>query len=185
MEHLSFAELAHHPEHWFRQAEQLIAAADACLDGVPRPHPQRGNTEAANTRVVGQIEGGMLLLAFAVENALKGLAVHLGEHCNDDRGELKWKHREFGKHELTKMAKRLGVELNGRTDDLLERLTVYALWAGRYPLPKSETIYHEKRNRQQYRSDDSALVRELIAEWKREAGYDESAGWPYRRVGTV
>jgi len=81
-----------------------------------------------------RIHGTYLMLsAYLLENLFKGAIIK----------EKKWGNEKFEKglpeeiktHNLIDLARNIGVSLSDRSEDLLMRLSEYAIWAGRYPAP--------------------------------------------------
>lgn len=70
----TFNELGNNPEHWFEQAEQMHAAGSHLLNTVMVKEALM-STPGDHLLQCGATEGGMMLLAVSIENALKGLAI--------------------------------------------------------------------------------------------------------------
>lgn len=44
-------------------------------------------------------------------------------------------------HDLVKLCERANIEINDEQKELLDRLTVFSIWAGRYRLPNNNNRY--------------------------------------------
>lgn len=78
------------------------------------------------------IKSLLLLLAFGLENALKALIIKSTE--SDEK--IEWRnHGGSTRHDLVKLSESTNIEINDAQKELLERLTVFSIWAGRYRLP--------------------------------------------------
>ena len=124
---------ARDPQTWLSAARQLLSAADtmnASLIALSKEHEDHWR-EAQ----VGSLKAAMLLAGLALENALKALAVARGS-LSIELGALRLK-GPFGDHNLSGMARTLGVFEDEASRDLLRRLTAAVRWAARYPVPKS------------------------------------------------
>lgn len=83
---------------------------------------------------------------------------------------------------LTEMAQDLALHLIESEVNLLERLTIYNIWAGRYRLPKHKEHYMAERSERAYKSSDPDEVERLIQQWKLMAGFDKASGWLARNI---
>lgn len=150
------------PESWIRQAEQQYLVAQ---DITPKIR-ERTRTEAGNLLEVGYLKTALLLLALAVENALKSIKACRNELQVDDRG-LTRATRGGGRngHELTALAGECGFALSQHESALLEKLTSIGTWAGKYHAPILNTEY-VAANRQSPKSlsipGDIELVKGII-----------------------
>jgi hypothetical protein len=77
-----------------------------------------------------------MLIAFAVENLLKAAAIERKslEYKIAFRAKRKFP-KELQSHDLLRLAKLVGLQLEHGEEDLLRRLTRSAIWFGRYPVP--------------------------------------------------
>ena len=74
-----------------------------------------------------------MLLGMALENLLKAIIISkcpIIEHGNKLRNWPK------DGHDLISLAEKAGIPLDHQYDQILQRLTTYIRWAGRYPVPK-------------------------------------------------
>lgn len=178
---IEFEEGVSTPENWLRQAWQLFEAANALyqtMDGMSLP-----KTEIETYREVGSTKAIMLLMGFAVENALKGALVYKFPP-DTSGGRLKSSHfQDKGRqHDLVAIAQRMNFPISDEYRALLERLTIFVQWASKYqaPLRKSE---QEKASGNLYLRPltDFKLVETLIKELQIHAGYNNDSGWPIPR----
>lgn len=79
---------------------------------------------------VGPVE--LMLRGFAVECLLKAIWLKKG-HLLTQAGRLI--PIQAGAHDLVQIAQRVGVRLSAREKDVLRRLSHFAAYAGRYPVP--------------------------------------------------
>lgn len=75
----------------------------------------------------------MMIAAFAVENLLK--AIIAKRSSPQDAAQTATLPSELKTHDVAKLAAIAGVSLTGAGLELLQRLTYFAVWAGRYPAP--------------------------------------------------
>ncbi len=73
-----------------------------------------------------------MVLAFAVENVLKGILIARKPSRVNDATLGPW---EGGGHDLIELAKAAKLELTGDEEHLLLTLSVHGEWLGRYPCP--------------------------------------------------
>jgi hypothetical protein len=139
---------ARNPNNWLGQAQRLKRSADLLLKRWLALTPQRLMTQAElmqhpgdDSALVRHVElyeesmacamSGAMLLAFAIENYLKGILVARDPSMVKPPPHLfDWNHR------LGPLADRCAVALEEQERDLLNRLTTFTMWGGRYPAPK-------------------------------------------------
>lgn len=76
----------------------------------------------------------LLLVGFAIENALKGLLI--AEDPSIVESKVKWKIKSGG-HDLRELYKQTNLSITAEEQELLDALTQAVIWAGRYPVPKN------------------------------------------------
>jgi hypothetical protein len=76
----------------------------------------------------------MLLSGFALENLLKGIYIGRNPTFVMEGKLKKWSSKSG--HELLDLAEKTKFELSEDETNLLERLTEFVVWAGKYPIPK-------------------------------------------------
>lgn len=122
------------PELWLRQAEQQFLVATAIAPNIEA----NALTETDTLLCAGYGKTTMLLLALAVENALKAIKAAEKKFEVDDKGNgIKRKSMTGGSsgHELLSLAK--GAGLSQEQEMLLVKLTQIGVWAGKYHAPIS------------------------------------------------
>ena len=78
----------------------------------------------------------LLLQAYTLENLLKGeLVKRMARHEKDNRLHVDKLPTVLKTHDLADMAIRIGLKLSVSETDLLRRLSRFAVWAARYPIP--------------------------------------------------
>jgi hypothetical protein len=134
--------LAVHPSHWLKKAQHLKEAADGLFPSFQQTYNEfleRFERERRIDWAAPDDSSIVLLLAFSIENLLKGLCASTSEHSNVK--ELKQLALPSRSHELVPLSNTLAKDLDIYFDeqelDLLHVLEHYILWAGRYPSPRS------------------------------------------------
>jgi hypothetical protein len=144
----SFDQVATSPFIWWMQARSLMLAAYAVRDAhkesfeaywgsMPKEDgPVRLSEEQAfHLARIGIGPVFPLLMGLALENMVKGILVARDSSLVSG-GKLS---RDLtGSHDLLALFNKVGLELSAEDRDLLRRLGECVLWAGRYPVPKSE-----------------------------------------------
>ena len=108
-----------------------------------------------------------MLSAFAIENYLKGALVVFKKWSKTDiKQELP---KPLKSHNLTQLAELVKLPLNEEEADLMERLSEYAIWAGRYPVPLfSDNLRPQNKGPNignqltMYRGSDTAVINCLL-----------------------
>jgi hypothetical protein len=116
------------PGSWLFSAFDLKTAADR-IDWLK--NPIREEEPSLSLASVYR-----MLMGMSIEVLLKGILVAQGEQILDDKGRIK---KDFAKHDLTKLAQRIDTEAFAFSQDdleILDNLTPYIKWAGKYPLPR-------------------------------------------------
>ncbi|MCP5057731.1 MAG: hypothetical protein GY937_13545 [bacterium] len=135
----AFAIAASMPEPWFNKGQALLLAAQA-VEVELHEFWLRFDAAETTSKCVLWLRPNVhtsyfMLVAFALENLLKGLIVR-----SDRRRarQMTWKGKLgklVGTHELVRLAGQANVALEGAEEDLLHRLTAAGVWVGRYPVP--------------------------------------------------
>ena len=82
------------------------------------------------------------LMGCSTENLLKGIL--MSQHPEYLEAETKLTH--IKSHDLVKLCSRCNIDLVEKEKELLEKLTTYVKWAGRYPVPLSnEDMFPKKK----------------------------------------
>ena len=162
------------PQAWRAQAIQLRLSADVIyVEWEKISRPVR-TLPSPMEKMLAYSQSFMLLTAFSFENLLKG--VLCGRDPDRDLSS------KTAGHAIKKMAIEvltpalyeppIPLEL-----DLLERLEVYLVWAGRYQLPRREDVF--ANSTVQIRSNDPILIESLFAkidnalqeEWQKRGNF--------------
>lgn len=171
---LDFDELTINSEHWFRQAIQLLEAADILhLDMVQLKRP---TTATEVNRRAGCAKGAALLMGLAIENALKGFATAHGKlYINS--GSQKSSVKGWGYHNLIEIATDLGLDLCAEERGLIQRMTIPTMWASKYQTPKRRTSFDIGNSYVAILDSDSRMTRVLIEHLMSSSGFEPVNGW--------
>ncbi|HET6325753.1 MAG TPA: hypothetical protein VFG04_13830 [Planctomycetaceae bacterium] len=125
----AFANAADRPNTWFVKGCQLKAAADRC-DWI-------GGTGIGDLHWVYT-----MLLGMAIESLLKAaIVLHHGSQLKREPNRAVNLERSFLIHDLDALAKRIETQdftLSKDELELLNRLTSFIEWCGRYPVPRGD-----------------------------------------------
>lgn len=144
----SFDQVATSPFFWWMQARNLLLAAYAVLDAhkesfeaywgsVPKESGlvRLSEEQAFHFARIGIGPVFPFLMGLAFENKAKGILVARDSSLVSG-GKIS---RDLaGSHNLLALFDKVGLDLSTEDRDLLCRLGECVLWAGRYPVPKSE-----------------------------------------------
>jgi hypothetical protein len=120
------------PEEWFSVAERLERAAQTLRDHLPR-------SENIEDEMLDRSQESMLW-GFCLENSFKGILEH---QKNLEGGSIVGENKkglsnyEGPGHDLNKLAKEIGFEVNLDAELALKFYTQSMLHFGRYPIPKN------------------------------------------------
>ena len=181
---ITFEQAIEKPEIWLSHSWQLyysglMLSEQFRLDFEnPKIH---GNSHDGHKQV-GYMSSAQLLIGLAVENALKGAIISKQPKLVEN-GKFDIKKIGGGKnnHGLNDLAENAQISMSPSRKDLLDRLTIYVIWAGKYGAPFKEIDY---KNAQQKKSltlkfpSDLTIAREIIEECEIKAGYEKQKGWP-------
>jgi hypothetical protein len=159
-------------EFWFTQSSQMLAAAEALFCTM-----SSRNSEMEIS--VGCHKGSMFLLGISLENAFKGVVASQGK-LNVEGGRIDTRKSFPGckNHELPDLAKLISVDTNQAEQELLQRLSIYTVWAGKYGTPLSEREYSNAQGHQHQSSQDFDVAKNLIFKLRAITGFVEQSGWP-------
>jgi hypothetical protein len=110
--------------NWFRQAREMFIVSKILRDDFMARRKNPPRTEEMLECSAGLIKGTMFFLGISIENALKGVCIGIVENEKSIRS-----------HNLRKLAGLARLNLSQEEIDLLDRLTIYIKWAGRYHVP--------------------------------------------------
>ena len=125
--------------HWLASARSLLHSAQVLEPRILELWENyQAHSKNKSIRLLPDYFQGpyFMLLAFAIENLFKAAIVRensagLKQQFKADRKFPK----QLKEHDLVKLAKLAGFEFDTQEEDLLRRLTIHAIWAGRYPVP--------------------------------------------------
>jgi hypothetical protein len=126
-----FDATANGPGAWLFSAEALFAAAKIIKKDAAE---QRGEGLLASGLMLVPYPVYAMLLGYAIECTLKGIWVKNG-HVLAKAGRFVGVPK-VGDHQLAQLAIAIGVKLSAKEKDVLQRLSEFVLFAGRYPIPK-------------------------------------------------
>lgn len=159
-------------EFWFTQASQMLAAAEELFCTM-----SSRNSEVETS--VGCHKGSMFLLGIALENAFKGVVASQRKLIIvGGRIDTKKSFPGCKNHKLPDLARLIGLETNDTEKELLQRLSIYTVWAGKYGTPLSESEYADAQGHQHQNSQDFDIAKSLIFKLRANTGFDERSGWP-------
>ncbi len=126
-------------KHWFKKANQLVSAAEILVPHVKRwwkslEESRKGQRKAPHEHAHHEIM--LMLYGYAIENLCKGVIV--GSISAKDRRRLREEGRlpkQLKTHNLLRLVKSTGLEVDLEDEDILRRMERSTLWEGRYPVP--------------------------------------------------
>jgi hypothetical protein len=134
-----YATLIADPEAWILKARDIARAASLLEPGI------RSWWKAIHARAVEKRKVVMppdlqsvyfLLMAFAMENAVKGMLAVGSKKLRRDVEQTGKLPKIFDNHDLVKLSTEIGFPVSTTNEDLLRRLSRHSVWAGRYPAPR-------------------------------------------------
>ncbi|MCH8501557.1 MAG: hypothetical protein LAT77_06560 [Aliidiomarina sp.] len=159
-------------EFWFTQANQMLAAAEVLFCTMSSRYSEMETS-------VGCHKGSMFLLGIALENAFKGVVASQGKLIvGGARIDTKKSFPGCKNHNLSDLAKLISLETNQTEKELLQRLSIYTIWAGKYGTPLSEAEYTDAQGRQHQSTRDFEIAKNLIFELRARSDFDAQSGWP-------
>ena len=138
---------------WLRQAKQLRLAANAILPCWEAALLRRRSEPDTQEKMLAYSEAFMMLTGLAFENLFKGILYGRNPEHSLAKSE--------GGHGIVKMAEGIS-SLVAREQDLLERLKLYLVWAGRYPLPKNVEKFISSWGQVSILTDDPLVIDQLF-----------------------
>lgn len=129
---------AESPATWALSAKRLKRSGDILFDAYEADLKSMSEeTSPLDLENLETVSSATLQFGLCIENILKAIIIDK-EPKTIDAGKLrKWPGKTG--HELPLLAKKADINLNETQLDLMERFTFFIDWAGRYPVPKSET----------------------------------------------
>ncbi len=132
--------------YWIHTAETLRMAANEIFRLFEEKYDNASEKNTIwedNNLISGLMQSYMLTIAFSVENLLKGFCIYNYQRSNDLDSIRSLKELEkqlWGSkgHDLIKIAGCANLSLSQNEAEMLKRIQVYSIWAGRYHIPKHE-----------------------------------------------
>ncbi len=115
------------PILWLEKGESLQLASEILLEEVENTNTPRSKMELGHKIV----DPAYLLAGYALENFFKGIGIGKGIYEVDKENKF-----TGASHKLINIAKKIEFKLSKEETELLERLTIVIVWAGRYISPK-------------------------------------------------
>lgn len=123
------------PTIWVLEARRLKLAADLLFNtyhsDLEKLAEGASPLDLENLELAGP---ATLLYGFALENALKAIAIQQDGEAIQNGRLRKW---PGSGHDLIQIAKLSNQQLSEDETDILNRLSQFSIWAGRYPLPRT------------------------------------------------
>jgi len=169
-----FAESLTNTDNWMESAKSIRLAVEPIAQSLSEAWRSiffsSIGEPAPNTRIYPEeikMHSVLLMLcSYAAENYLKARIVKMNSWTSQNIG--KEVPKPLKSHDITHLAQLAGATLNDEEADLADRLSIYAVWAGRYPAP----LYREDLKPQQvgskqiratfFRGSDVAVVQCLL-----------------------
>ncbi len=123
-----FRRQADHPRTWELKAAELDYAAEVLLNRQASDFPLQLSKKAAPPVVIGV---ALMLYGLAIENLAKAIVVATGSPL-DKKGRI-----AFKTHKLVDLVRNTKIRMTSKDEFLLNKLTEFVEWAGRYPVPLS------------------------------------------------
>lgn len=141
------------PYSWLGQAKQLRLAANAILPCWEAALLRRPSEPGTQEKMLAYSEAFMMLTGLAFENLFKGILYGRNPEHSLAKSD--------GGHGIVKMASGIS-SLAVREQNLLERLKLYLIWAGRYPLPMKVEKFISSQGQVSIRTDDPLQIDQLF-----------------------
>ncbi len=123
------------PDNWLSSAQRLRHAAETLFRAYSAA-TQLPEEEQAESEDVSLVGSATLLFGLALENLLKAALLFEGIATVNQDGTIKTGLGAFFVHDLEGMAKSLSsLCLTEEEPQLLQRLSAFVIWAGKYPSP--------------------------------------------------
>ncbi|MBP0725946.1 hypothetical protein J5Y03_12265 [Bacillus sp. RG28] len=138
-----FIRNASYPITWEITAMELKKSADILfkevkiefeknLQRVSKPIDESKDEKLELDDLLSVSRSYMLLSGFAIENLLKAIAIKGNPELYVDDENKKLTDLN---HNLNKLVDKLNISVNSEEKEILEKLSEYVYWAGRYPTP--------------------------------------------------
>lgn len=152
-EHKIFAD---DPRLWLEQANASKLSAEVMRDALLAVIAEQRPPDETRLRKLAYMGAFMMLLGIAFENVLKGLLVA--------KKAGRW---EEYQHHLARMAK-VVTRCSAAEIDLLMRLEIFVVWAGRYMIAKTPERHDREKDSRKLSSADWHRASDLFDRLARE-----------------
>jgi hypothetical protein len=173
-EHL-FKLIREDAQSWLAQARRLRLSAEVIYPEWEKIRSDCQSAPGVRERMLAYSQSFMLLTGFALENLLKGIL-----YGRDSSNKLPTSHKGHGIVEMAKGATTLAsTTLTSDELNLLERLEIYLVWAGRYQLPMKPEVFYESQDNVCITTKDPTVIEHLfdklegilLKEWEARGNY--------------
>lgn len=161
-------------QFWFSQANQMYEASRVLFAELSKREQITASSD--NDRKVGAHKGSLFLLGISIENAIKGFFAYKGL-IEIKGGKLKQPFNTQA-HDLLALANAVSLNLLNEEVELLTRLSVYTIWAGKYGTPIRESELSKAQGMFFQREIDYQVAASFIDKLKDNSGYNKKLGWP-------
>jgi hypothetical protein len=128
------------PPHWHSKARKLKYCADLLFKAFLTAK-ELSQEEQAETQDSEIDDVATLLYGMSMEAILKAALLKEGVAKIDSDGMVNWGAEEATQHDLVAMCSLLNsITLNADQEKLMERMSAFVCWAGKYPTPKKIKI---------------------------------------------
>lgn len=163
-------------EYWFDQADANNESANLILESLlgmnslsPKEREEFG-LEKYRKLVYSYMSSYMLLSGYAIENYLKGGLIAKSTNSKLIKYKTNFKliskdiFKSNNSHKLLDLAIELGIEINVKEENFLQRLEIFVMWAGRYYFPKTSSEYQSLTDGSiQFKSFDPKTKEEFVS----------------------
>jgi hypothetical protein len=136
--------------YWHDTAKKLKYSSEVLsekLSDIMSRENERSDIQEFHMNQLALFQSHMMLIGFALENLIK--AVSIKQYTSQGNSitsfeELQkkvWKAKNS--HDISEIAQNCNFLLTDDESDLLDRHTEFVIWAGRYHIPKSKSVYDD------------------------------------------
>lgn len=173
---MEFDTQTNNAQFWFSQSSQMFEASKVLFDELSKREQIKKSSD--NDRKVGAHKGSLFFLGISIENAIKGLFAYKGL-IKLENGRLKTNQSFKARpHDLLALANSISINMLQEEIELLTRLSIYTIWAGKYGTPLSESELSQAQGMFFQREADYQVAASFIDKLKTSSGYNKKSGWP-------
>lgn len=166
-------------EFWFSQSSQMYEASKVLFAELSKREKIKQMSD--NDRKVGAHKGSLFFLGISIENAIKGYFAYNDKIKVENRSlkvRSSFQLKKANQHDLIALANVISLKLQDDEIELLTRLSVYTIWAGKYGTPLRESDLTEAQGLFFQKEIDYQVASSLIDKLKNLSGFNEKSGWP-------